>query len=105
MWVPHGCRQCDSRRVYGARIASSLCGTAVTARAPRGALIVTIGDDCGFPLAVWTVMVESLLKSLQSRQEPRRLSPVSDILVDFGVPNGGVKRAKRPPGFLTDIRL
>jgi len=60
----------------------------VTARAPRGALIVTTGDDCGFLLAMWTVVIESLLKPLQFRQETHLLSPLSDILVDFGVPKG-----------------
>jgi hypothetical protein len=46
-------------------------------------------------------MVESLLKPLQFRQETRLLtllSPVSDILVDFGVPKGGLKPRETTPG-------
>ena len=69
---------------------------------------MTTGDDCGFPLTMWTVMVESLLKPLQFRQETRLLSPVSDIFVDFGVPKGegGVETAQNDPRvLLTDIRL
>ena len=49
-------------------------------------------------LAVWTVMVESLLKPLQFRHETRLLSPISDILVDFGVPKGGLKPRETTPG-------
>ena len=43
-------------------------------------------------------MIESLLKPLQFRQETRLLSPVSDILVDFGVPKGGLKPRETTPG-------
>ena len=88
-WVSHGHRQCDSRCTYGARVVSHLCGTATTVRAPRGARIATNGDDRGFPLAMWTWMVQSLLKSFPFRQETRRLSPNSDISIDLGVPRGG----------------
>ena len=42
-------------------------------------------------------MVEALLKLLQFRQETRRLSPVSDILVDFGCPRGGLKPRETTP--------
>ena len=89
MWVPHGRRQCDSRCTYGAHVVSRLCGTVTTVRAPRGARIATNGDDRGFPLAMWTWMVQSLLKSFPFRQETRRLSPNSDISIDLGVPRGG----------------
>ena len=88
-WVTHGRRQCDSRCTYGARVVSRLCGTATTVRAPRGARIATNGDGRGFALAMWTWMVESLLKSLPFRQETRRLSPNSDISIDLGVPREG----------------
>ena len=43
-------------------------------------------------------MVESLLKPLQFRHETRLLSPISDILVDFGVPKGGLKPRETTPG-------
>jgi hypothetical protein len=96
MWVPHGRRQCDSRCTYGARVASRLCGTATKVRAPRGAHIATTSDDRGFTLAMWTWVVDSLLKPLPFRQEVRRLSPNSDILVDLGVPKGGETGMQRP---------
>ena len=47
---------------------------------------------------MWTWMVESMLRSLPFRQENRRLSPNSDILVDFGVPKEGLKPRKTTPG-------
>ena len=71
------------------RACRGLCGTATTVLAPQGARLATTGDNRGFPLAMWTWVVDSLLKPLPFRQEVRRLSPNSDILVDFGVPKGG----------------
>ena len=88
----------DFQFAYGTRIALSLCGAAVTDRAPRGAPIVTTGNDYGFPLTMWTSMVETLLKPLQCCQETHRLSPNGDILVDFGVPKGGLKPPEARPG-------
>ena len=43
-------------------------------------------------------MIESMLTSLPFRQEFRRLSPNSDISVDFGVPKGGLKPRETTPG-------
>ena len=78
-----------SQCAYGERVTSSLCGTATTCRGARDAQIATTGDDCGFPLVMWTWMIESMLIFFPFRQEFRSLSPNSDISVDFGVPKGG----------------
>ena len=60
-----------------------------TCRGARDAQIATAGDDCGFRLAMWTWMIESMLAFLPFHQKFRRLRPNSDISLDFGVPKGG----------------
>ena len=44
----------------------------LTDRAPRGAQLVTAGNNCGFPLVICTWLVRWLLKSLPFRQASRR---------------------------------
>eukprot|EP00966_Prymnesium_polylepis_P332400 7387906-Prymnesium_polylepis.1 len=70
--------RCDSPYAYRARVESSRCGTPTTDRAPRGAHVVTPGDDYGFPFARWTCLVESSLKSFLLRQASPPPSPKSD---------------------------
>ena len=70
------------------RVALRLRGTTVRDRAPRGARIMSTDNDCGFSLVTGTWLTGSLLKPLTFRPKSRIQSPNSDILVDFGVPNG-----------------
>ena len=83
-------------------------GTPQADRAARGAIIVMNGNTRGLPFITWTCLAVPLPKPLPFRQASRRLSPNSDILVDFGVPKGVVKPCETTPGRAdgpSDVRL